>query len=350
MGDKRMTVEECLRHKWFHGHVCPCSKADPAVAQGAFESIMRFRDENRFFHVAATTLARQLGASDTRVQEVRKVFQELDVDHDGCLSIKELKNGMDKLFDGNMDMAQVEALFVKLDLDGSGGVDYTEFVAMAISEHMAHQDHLMHAAFRVFDKNGDGFLDQHEIQSLLKSEDGEGLSEAFSNELREESAMMFGQSGGNRINFADFCQIMRKNANARLLARAEKDSPALYRTLTGDYSQHQHQCDHKHHRPFEAPEEAIDAGAYDGDWMQGATGWRVDTKENTVINKQSLKAFTFTVLPGGGCKRRQDGNEVKGNYDKAGKRIVWDDNTTWQRKSSAAGSSCCSFMPKCSIM
>ncbi len=59
-------------------------------------------------------------------------------------------------------------MFDKVDIDGSGAIDYTEFVMATMNEKkLITKDRLM-MAFQTFDADGSGALDPEEIKDVLQ--------------------------------------------------------------------------------------------------------------------------------------------------------------------------------------
>lgn len=58
-------------------------------------------------------------------------------------------------------------MFAKIDLDGNGTIDYTEFVMATINESNLVTEERLKAAFRMFDKDGSGSLSPEEIKDVL---------------------------------------------------------------------------------------------------------------------------------------------------------------------------------------
>merc|ERR1719443_782770 len=60
-----------------------------------------------------------------------------------------------------------ESVFDSVDTDGSQEIDYTEWVAAAIHESTCRSEQTLLAAFRVFDIDGDGTIDEKEFARVL---------------------------------------------------------------------------------------------------------------------------------------------------------------------------------------
>jgi calcium-dependent protein kinase len=58
----------------------------------------------------------------------------MDVNGDGKLSKEEIQNGYHKFFGRSLNDEDVDEMFAKVDADGSGEIDYSEFVVATMNE------------------------------------------------------------------------------------------------------------------------------------------------------------------------------------------------------------------------
>merc|ERR1711972_145012 len=65
----------------------------------------------------------------------------------------------------------LEQIMKQVDSDGSGVIDYTEFIAATLDKKQYIQEDVCWQAFRVFDRNGDGKISKEEMKAVLKDED-----------------------------------------------------------------------------------------------------------------------------------------------------------------------------------
>lgn len=57
------------------------------------------------------------------------------------------------------------------DTDGSGEIDYSEFIAATINENIFMREDYMKSAFDMFDKDGSGKIDKDELKMLLQGDE-----------------------------------------------------------------------------------------------------------------------------------------------------------------------------------
>ena len=99
----------------------------------------------RLKKAALTMIASQ--CSSKEIQHLKEVFQALDQNHDGFLSLLELESGMSKI----MDPLQVKQMMQSIDTDLNGNVNYTEFLAATLEENVYLQEEKLRHAFNKFD-------------------------------------------------------------------------------------------------------------------------------------------------------------------------------------------------------
>jgi calcium-dependent protein kinase len=70
--------------------------------------------------------------SEKEIEDLRKIFVKLDVNGNGMISKEEMMIGLEYLrkeVNANLNTADIEQIFIAMDFDNSGQVDYTEFIA-----------------------------------------------------------------------------------------------------------------------------------------------------------------------------------------------------------------------------
>jgi len=143
--------------------------------------------------------------TDEEFENFKKTFIMYDKDGDGTVSTKELGAVMRSL-GTNPDPEELEAMVDEADADGSGSVDFGEFVEMMIkreAEKETPED--LKQAFRVFDKDGNGFVSTSEIKFVLSR-----LGVEFSDEELGEMVQEADIDGDQHVSFEEFRDIFNE--------------------------------------------------------------------------------------------------------------------------------------------
>jgi len=94
------------------------------------------------------------------------------------------------------------------DLDGSGNIDYTEFVAATMGSNLYLLEPHCQAAFLIFDRNCDGQITAEKLNSVLKigSTGDDNNKQQTAESLLQQVAL----NGDNQIGFTEFMLTMRR--------------------------------------------------------------------------------------------------------------------------------------------
>ena len=79
----------------------------------------------------------------------------LDRDHDGKINKQDLFYGYEKMY-GDETNKYVDKIFNRIDVDGSGEIDYTEWVIATIDKKTLLTDDKLRTAFNMIDIDGSG--------------------------------------------------------------------------------------------------------------------------------------------------------------------------------------------------
>jgi len=200
----RCTALAALSDTWIR-QKAPHASTGKGVAfgQGHLEALKGYVAESHFKKAALNVVARQL--DEGRIQQLRSLFLHLDKDMCGTLTPQELSAGLETTgLVGHAD--DLKKLVAAMDADGSGRIDYSEFVAATLQQHHYTQEQTLWAAFRVFDRNGDGRISQRELLEVLSSGDVQSVNaEAVKQIMADVDA-----NGDGYCDFEEFAAMMRK--------------------------------------------------------------------------------------------------------------------------------------------
>lgn len=150
------------------------------------------------------------------VKDVQEAFKRFDADGDGSID----RNEMTRALGGSgqqFTQQEINAIFNAADVNKDGSVDYEEFIGLMCpsasdivakfrSQYVNIED--VRAAFKRFDRNGDGALDKQELSAALKSS-----GQSYSN-MEVDAIFSLGDiDGDGEITMNEFVTLMSPTAN-----------------------------------------------------------------------------------------------------------------------------------------
>ena len=177
----RISVQSALSHPWI------LQSEDKCDALSVHRTIMRM--ESREFSgklksVFTTFMVSQL-TNNSALKQFEKAFYTIDLNHDGVISKDELAKQL------SLDMSAAEAetkanrMMSVIDSDGSGDIDYTEFLTVTIDEKTLLTKENLKKAFLYFDKDGSNAIEKRELREWLSA--GDIIPEDVIDELMMEA-------------------------------------------------------------------------------------------------------------------------------------------------------------------
>eukprot|EP01012_Entosiphon_sulcatum_P050990 TRINITY_DN699_c0_g1_i1.p2 TRINITY_DN699_c0_g1~~TRINITY_DN699_c0_g1_i1.p2 ORF type:complete len:177 (-),score=57.12 TRINITY_DN699_c0_g1_i1:99-629(-) len=141
-----------------------------------------------------------------QIQEFREVFHLFDKDGDDTINVNELGTAMRSLGQ-NPTEEEVAGMIREVDVDGSGSIDFQEFLAlMARSSTDTIIEEQLREAFKAFDQDDDGFISHKELKDGMYKLIGQKLSDEEVDEIIFESKFDEDQDG--KISFEEFVEFM----------------------------------------------------------------------------------------------------------------------------------------------
>eukprot|EP00408_Alexandrium_pacificum_P059232 CAMPEP_0171179554 /NCGR_PEP_ID=MMETSP0790-20130122/13314_1 /TAXON_ID=2925 /ORGANISM="Alexandrium catenella, Strain OF101" /LENGTH=503 /DNA_ID=CAMNT_0011644485 /DNA_START=102 /DNA_END=1613 /DNA_ORIENTATION=+ len=200
----RYTAEQALNHDWIKNKAPKA--ANVSLQAGFVDHLRGFRSQNKLKKAALHVIAGQL--NEDEIKALRETFMSLDHNGDGLLTSAEMKEGLSKagLKEIPPDLAQI---MEDVDSDGSGVIDYTEFLAATLDKRLYIQQDVCWSAFRIFDRNGDGKISKEELDLVLTSGDVDNVVGDKKTNIAELLKQV-DENGDGMIDFQEFMAMMRK--------------------------------------------------------------------------------------------------------------------------------------------
>lgn len=117
-----------------------------------------------------TYLVTQLSTNDQ--QELIQAFKRFDKNSNGTISKEEMFEGYKELYSerkltDEQIQAEVDMIWDKIDMDGSGAIDYTEWTVGTINKANVITKAKLKKAFDMFDIDGSGKISAQELKAVL---------------------------------------------------------------------------------------------------------------------------------------------------------------------------------------
>ncbi|NWZ99285.1 TNNC2 protein, partial [Spelaeornis formosus] len=137
--------------------------------------------------------------SEEMIAEFKAAFDMFDADGGGDISTKELGTVM-RMLGQNPTKEELDAIIEEVDEDGSGTIDFEEFLVMMVrqmkEDAKGKSEEELANCFRIFDRNADGFIDIEELGEILRAT-GEPVTDEDIEDMMKDSD----KNNDGRIDF-----------------------------------------------------------------------------------------------------------------------------------------------------
>jgi len=149
--------------------------------------------------------------TEEKLLEYQEIFSFFDRDGGGSISTVELGQVM-RTFGWNPSELELQELISEIDQDGNGAISFNEFVWLMTREiHDTDIEEEIREAFRVFDREGHGFIKVPDLTHVLQTL-GEQLAPEETQELISEADL----DGDGNINYEEFVTMLFKQSSLLL--------------------------------------------------------------------------------------------------------------------------------------
>ncbi|CAK9042718.1 unnamed protein product [Durusdinium trenchii] len=203
---QRVTADSALKEAWLTKQ--HASHDLTQASQVVVQNLKSFAVMNKLKKAALNVIATQL--TDDAIKDLKELFMAMDDNNDGTLSVAELKEGLTKA--GVAVPADLAAMMERIDTDGSGVIDYSEFMAATLDKRQWVAEDACWRAFKTFDQDGSGHIDKEELMKLLGGNTLVSDVMQIKYTAKEVDAIMkeVDLNGDGRIDFEEFMTMMRK--------------------------------------------------------------------------------------------------------------------------------------------
>merc|ERR1712206_26406 len=187
---ERYTAEQALNHKWV---VREAPNALSVDFQDMFKNFNSFSKDNKLKRAARQMIPSILGKT-SQIKRLKDAFLAFDKNGDGRLTRDEMSKGLREA--GFDDEAYIKSVVDQMDTDGSGEIEYNEFLTGCLDRNIAQNKAVFWQLFNSFDLNGDGKISRSELAQVVK--EGENSPDVI------EILQQTDTNGDGEIDFDEF--------------------------------------------------------------------------------------------------------------------------------------------------
>ena len=197
--NKRIDAKMALKHKWFKCKLDE-KEIDLNFKKDIMNNLKNFQIEHKFQQAVCSYITHNL-VSKKEIEDLRKIFKNLDLGGKGRISKEELQNGFRDTI-GSVTEIELQKLMKSMDTDNNGYIEYEEFLKGAMgNKYLLSKENLLQA-FNKFDIDKNGNISIEKIRSIIGGEsaiDEEGFN-IFLDEINLKK--------GEALTFEKFIGIM----------------------------------------------------------------------------------------------------------------------------------------------
>ncbi|MCO5570364.1 hypothetical protein L7F22_024084 [Adiantum nelumboides] len=147
--------------------------------------------------------------SGDKVDGLKHMFNMMDTNKNGVLSVEEFKTGLHKL-GSQLAENEIQQLMEAADVDKNGFLDYGKFAALTVQLQRMDNDENLRRAFSHFDTDGNVFIDRNELKEALVEDlgpDDAGLIDDIMHEVDTDKDGL--------ISYEEFASMMQAGTDWR---------------------------------------------------------------------------------------------------------------------------------------
>ncbi|KAG2622011.1 calmodulin-like protein 5 [Panicum virgatum] len=148
--------------------------------------------------------------SPEQISEFREAFAFFDKDGDGCITLEELATVMGSLQGQRPGAEELRAMIRDADADGNGTIDFAEFLGLMARKTTGAgaaggdgADEELREAFKVFDKDQNGYISATELRHVMIN-----LGEKLTDEEVEQMIREADLDGDGQVDYDEFVRMM----------------------------------------------------------------------------------------------------------------------------------------------
>ncbi|XP_068200278.1 troponin C, isotype gamma-like [Palaemon carinicauda] len=142
----------------------------------------------------------------SQIDTLRKAFDSFDMEKQGFITTETVKTIL-RMMGVKISEANLAEVIAETDEDGSGQLEFEEFVSLAAKFLIEEDEESLKAelkeAFRIYDKEGNGFITTDVLKEILQEIDNKLTPEDLVGIIEEVD-----EDGSGTLDFDEFMEMM----------------------------------------------------------------------------------------------------------------------------------------------
>ena len=207
--EKRYSAKDALKHPWFekYGGRALFSNFDEEEIKPYIENLLKYTFNSKIQQLVIAFLVHNLPSTESSIL-ILKLFRHFNKSGNCKLSKDELREGLYAYKPREEIDKIIDNLFLMLDGDNDGFVEYEEFLRACIKRKQILTSTYLKYAFKFIDKEKTGTLDVQKIINAFVTTPNKMIEAAFNKTLNSVD-----KDGDGIIGFEEFQELMLKCMN-----------------------------------------------------------------------------------------------------------------------------------------
>ena len=202
--NKRPSAAQAMKNIWFELNKIEYGLSRDFIHE-CFNNLMDFCPDLKFQQsVFAYMVHNFVDYDEIKEKDIKHLFESFDLDNDGRVSHEEIAKGFKRYIRIIPNEKQFYKIIGKIDQDGSGFIDYEEFIRVVICKKLLLSEKNLRIFFRLFDKEQRNSISLLELKNILR------LSSKYCFDIWNEIFSEIENFKNNEITYEEFRQIMIK--------------------------------------------------------------------------------------------------------------------------------------------
>jgi len=141
-----------------------------------------------------------------QVMMLQKAFDMFDREKKGAIATNNVSTIL-RTLGATVDENDLEALIAEVDADGSGELEFDEFLTLCarflIEEDAEEMQQELREAFRLYDKEGNGYIKTSQLRDIMRA-----LDDKLTEDELDEMIAEIDTDGSGTVDFDEFMEMM----------------------------------------------------------------------------------------------------------------------------------------------